>query len=72
MKQVIDAKVGKEGRLHGLGFTITKKISPEARFLVFLRANKSLWNVHRIEELTKRNFEKTGKGHDESDIDELM
>ena len=50
MKQVIDAKVGKE-----------KKISPEARFLVFLRASKSLWDVHTIEELTKCNFEKTGK-----------
>ena len=73
MKQVIDAKVGKEGRLHGLGFTITKKISPEARFLVFLRASKSLWDVHTIKELTKRNFEKTGKGHDdESDIDEQV
>ena len=41
--------------------------------LVFLRANKSLWDVQTIEELTKRNFEKTGKGHDdESDIDEQV
>ena len=32
--------------------------------LVFLRANKSLWDVNTIEELTKRNFEKTGEGHD--------
>ena len=73
MKQVVDAKVGKEGRLHGLGFTITKKISPKARFLVFLRASKSLWDVHTIEELTKFNFEKTNKGHDdESDIDEQV
>ena len=41
--------------------------------LVFLRANKSLWDVHAIEELTKRNFEKTGEGHDdESDIDEQV
>ena len=76
MKQVIDAKVGKEGRLHGLGFTITKTISPKSRFLVFLRvlrASKSLWDVHTIEELTKFNFEKTNKGHDdESDIDEQV
>ena len=32
-----------------------------------------LWDVHTIEELTKRNFEKTGEGHDdESDIDEQV
>ena len=41
--------------------------------LVFLRANKSLWDVHTIEELAKRNFEKTGEVHDdESDIDEQV
>lgn len=34
MKRVIDAKAGKEGRLHGLGFTITKKISPKAKNLM--------------------------------------
>ena len=34
MKRIIDAKVGKEGRLHGLGFTITKKISPKAKNLM--------------------------------------
>ena len=37
----------------------------------------NLWDVHTIEELTKRNFEKTGEGHDimihdESDNDEQV